>query len=59
LMSLPSDEELDQGGVRAHTPPTEHGVRKREFQVPRRDAAQVRPLGGEDGPTSWQEVSWQ
>jgi hypothetical protein len=19
----------------------------------------VRPLGGEDGPTSWQEVSWQ
>lgn len=57
LSWVAADEELDQGGVRAHTPATEHGIREGELQVPRRYAAQVRPLGGTHGPTSWQEVS--
>jgi len=39
------DEELDQGGVRAHTPAPEHRVREGKLEVPWRDAAQVRPLG--------------
>lgn len=52
-----SDEKLDQGRVRAHTPAPEHVLREGELQIPWRHAAQVWSLGGEDGPAAWQEVS--
>jgi hypothetical protein len=51
------DEELDQGGVCAHTPSPEHWFCKRKLQVPWRDAAQVRPVGSSDGAASGKEVS--
>jgi hypothetical protein len=57
LVSVLLDEELDQGGVCAHTPSPEHWLCKRKLQVPWRDAAQVRPVGSSDGAASGKEVS--
>ena len=51
-----SDEELDQGGVCSHPPPTEHWVFEGELEIPRGDSPQVRSMGSSDGATPWQEV---
>jgi hypothetical protein len=61
LVSVLLYEELDQGGVCAHTPSLEHWFCKRRLQVLWRDAAQVRLVGSSDGAASGKEVilkSW-
>ena len=51
-----SDEELQQGGVRAGAPAAGRRLRQGELQVPGSHSAQVRQVGGQDRKAHGQEV---
>lgn len=55
-MAAFSDEELQQGGVRAGAPAAGRRLRQGELQVPGSHPAQVRQVGGQDRPAHGQEV---
>lgn len=55
-LRLPADGPPEQGGVRSRTPAAEHGAPPGQLQVQRRDAPQVREVGGAHGPVPRQEV---
>lgn len=56
LIEFDVDEEHVEGGVCAHTTSTEHRVLEGQLEIQRRDASQMRALGGSNGAVSWQEV---
>jgi len=52
-----TDEKSFQGGVRAHTPPSQYRFLKGEFKIPGSDTSQMWPVGSSDGTIPWKKVS--